>query len=65
MAHDSATTLARELTRGAVVLAPNGADITQPVRSAFHRLLPATGGDRAAAAARAVQTALAEWEVQR
>ena len=60
MARDPATTLAREISRGATVLGPDGRDITQPVRSAYDRLLPATGGDRAAAAAQAVRAARAE-----
>lgn len=64
MARDSATVLAREIARGATVLSPTGRDVTTAVRSAFHRLLPVYGGDRAAAAAQAVQTALAEQEVR-
>lgn len=62
---NSATALAEHLGKGAVILGPDGRDVTQPVRSAFHRLLPVCGGDRATAAARAIQTALAEREVQR
>lgn len=58
-------TLADALGKGATVLGPNGADVTQPVRSAFHRLLPVCGGDKAAAAVQAVQTALAEREADR
>lgn len=60
MTRDSATTLAREISRGATVLAPDGRDVTTAVRSSFTRLLPALGGDRAAAAARAVQVAIGD-----
>jgi hypothetical protein len=51
--------LARELGRaGTVVLGPRGADITQPVRTAFERLKPVCGGDSAAAARQALSTVL-------
>lgn len=60
MARDPAAVLAREIARGATILGPTGRDITQPVRSSFTRFLPACGGDRAAAAAQAVQVALGE-----
>lgn len=58
------TVLAREISRGATILGPTGRDITQPVRTTFFRLLPACGGDRAAAAAQAVQVALGEQEAR-
>jgi len=62
---NSATALAEHLGKGAVILGPDGRDVTTVVRTTFTRLLPACGGDRAQAAARAVQTALAEREAQR
>lgn len=66
MAHDSATTLAREIARGATVIGPDGRDITTAVRSTFSRLLPVTGGDKGAAAAQAVRAALGDQrEVRR
>lgn len=59
------TALADALGKGATVIGPTGRNVTRPVRAAFHRLLPALGGDRAAAAAQAVQVALGEQrEVQ-
>lgn len=53
-------TLAHALGKGATVLDPDGRDVTSTVRSTFARLLPACGGDRAAAAAQAVRAALGE-----
>jgi len=60
MARDSAMVLAREIARGAVILAPDGRDVTTAVRSTYSRLLPALGGDRGAAAAQAIRAALGE-----
>jgi hypothetical protein len=56
---DPAVTFARELAGGAIVLGPTGRDITTAVRAAFHRTLPACGGNHAAAASQAVASALA------
>lgn len=60
------TVLAREISRGATVLAPDGRDITTAVRSTFNQMLPVTGGDKGAAAAQAVRAALGDQrEVRR
>lgn len=64
MARDSATVLAREISRGATVLGPDGRDVTTAVRSTYSRLLPALGGDKGAAAAQAVRAALGEQEAR-
>jgi len=58
MHHSAAAVLARALGRGATVFGPDGRDVSQAVRAAFRAALPASGGDRAAAAARAVSVAL-------
>lgn len=63
---NSATALAEHLGKGAVILGPDGRDVTTAVRTTFTRLLPVTGGDKAAAAVQAVQVALGEQrEVRR
>lgn len=58
-ANSPATVLAKVLGK-AVILGPDGRDITRPVRSTFTRLLPTCGGDRGAAAAQAVRAALGD-----
>ena len=62
MIRDPATTLAQAISRGATVLAPDGRDVSQAVRTSFNRLLPVCGGDRGAAAAQAVQAAISHRE---
>jgi hypothetical protein len=51
--------LARELSRGATVLGPDGRDVTTAVRTAFRAALPACGGDTATAARRALDEVVA------
>jgi hypothetical protein len=63
-ANSPATVLAKVLGK-AVILGPDGRDITRPVRASFARMLPTCGGDRGAAAAQAVRAALAERETDR
>jgi hypothetical protein len=51
--------LARELQHGATVWGPRGEDLTAATQTAFRAALPACGGDKGAAAMRAVNAALA------
>jgi len=60
MSRNPSIVLAREISRGATVLGPDGRDLTTAVRTTFSRLLPTCGGDRGAAAAQAVRAALRE-----